>query len=170
MSSVVLSVLPNPWIRQKRCRQTAKTFRLSVHRAVRSCVWTLEPSTTNKRITSSKASNLSHKPTYVLLTCVCRAWSMAKMTAVLPDNIHRRTQQVCCSELAIAAVGRHQLNSTLAAQWCAGKFSKQHRHGTDRRTDRQTNGRGVMGKQLPNKWGLKRLNWSPSNSAYELQP
>jgi len=45
-----------------------------------------------------------------------------------------------------------QLNGTSAqcgrsAQWCVGRFSKRHRHVTDKRTDRQTDGRGVMHKR-----------------------
>jgi len=63
----------------------------------------------------------------------------AETTAALPNNVHRLTQQACCCEPARAAAGRRQLNGT-PAQWCVGMFSKRHGYGTDRQTDRWTNG------------------------------
>jgi len=72
---------------------------------------------------------------------------MAEMMEALPDNVYRLPQQACCCEMAVAtcssqginwvalaAVGHHQLSSSLA-QWCVGMVNKWHRHETDGWTD-----------------------------------
>ena len=58
--------------------------------------------------------------------------------ASLPIRPQTNTANLLLRAAGVAAPAFRQLNGT-SAQWCVGTFSKRHRRGTDRRTDRHRN-------------------------------